>query len=306
MQEFATTVIVGAGAMGCLFAARITLAGRDVVLVDVDRQRIEAINERGLLFTDDAGTKTIPVRACVAQELGGPVGLVIMFTKGQHTPAATQSVAHLAASRPLALSLQNGVGNAEILAEIFGPERTLFGTAHIPADLVPPNCIQTAGFSHLHLGGFTQEAHGHAKSVAALLRGAGFEAEVVADVARAVWEKLAFNAALNASAMICEKTNGGLNNTAGLRIAHAVVDEAVAVAKAKGINLDSQGIRASIASALDEHSEHKASMLQDREAGRATEIAMINGAIVREGATLGVVTPVCSTLSDLVRIIEQR
>jgi 2-dehydropantoate 2-reductase len=83
-----------------------------------------------------------------------------------------------------------------------------------------------------------------------------------------------------------------------------VVDETVAVAAAKGIRIDRDKIVATVDSALREHAHHKASMLQDREHGRQTEIEMINGAIAREGASLGVPTPVCDTLADLVRIIE--
>jgi 2-dehydropantoate 2-reductase len=115
---------------------------------------------------------------------------------------------------------------------------------------------------------------------------------------------VAFNAALNAMAMICEVANAGMDNAPGRRIAASVVGETVSVAAAKGIAIDRDHILATIDAALREHAHHKASMLQDREHGRATEIETINGAIAREGAALGVATPVCDTLSDLVRVIE--
>jgi len=296
--------IVGAGAMGCLFAARLAGQGAHVTLVDVDRARLTAIAEQGIMLTDDDGTRTLAVEAATAADLTGPVDLLILFTKGLHSAAAVRSVAHLAAARPIALTLQNGIGNAELLAEAFGADQVLMGTAHIPADLTGPAAVLTHGFGHLDLGGFTPVAHERAPAVAALLERAGFGAHVARDVNAAVWEKVAFNAALNALGMICEVPNAGVDNEPGRRIALRVVDETVAVAAAAGIVIDRPRIADTVDKALREHAHHKASMLQDREHGRRTEIETINGAIAREGARLGVPTPVCDTLADLVRVIE--
>jgi len=306
-MQFSSTpgvAIVGAGAMGCLFAARLAEQGARVTLVDVDRERLSIIGRDGITLVDDKGTRTLAVGASLAADVAGPVDLLLLFTKGMHSAAAIRSVAHLASSRPIALTLQNGIGNAELLVEGFGAERVLLGTAHVPADLTGPASVETHGFGSLDLGGFTAEAHAHAPAVAALLEQAGFNAHVADDVNAAVWEKVAFNAALNAVAMICEVPNAGMDNDPGRRLAAKVVDETADVAAAKGLGLDRERIVATIDAALREHAHHKASMLQDRELGRPTEIETINGAIAREGARLGVPTPVCDTLSDLVRIIE--
>lgn len=296
--------IVGAGAMGCLFAARLAEQGARVTLIDVDRDRLAAIARDGVSLTDDNGARTLQVDAALAADVA-PVELLLLFTKGIHSGAAIRSVAHLAASKPIALTLQNGIGNADLLAESFGGEQVLMGTAHVPADLTGPSSVLTHGFGHLDVGGFTAAAHAFASSVAALLQGAGFNTHVADDINAAVWEKVAFNAALNATGMICEVPNAGLDNEPGRRLAEKVVDETVAVAAAQGISIDRAKIVATVDAALREHAHHKASMLQDREHGRQTEIETINGAIAREGARLGVPTPVCDTLTDLVRIIEQ-
>jgi len=255
-------------------------------------------------LTDDNGSRTVAVRAAVAAEVTAPVDLVLLFTKGTHSASAIRSVAHLAASKPIALTLQNGIGNAELLVESFGAEQVLLGTAHIPADLTGPAAVLTHGFGHLELGGFTTVAHGFAPTVAALLQSASFNTHVADDISAAVWTKVAFNAALNAVGMICQVPNAGVDNEHGRRIATTVVDETVRVAAARGIRIDRERIVATIDAALREHAHHKASMLQDRERGRSTEIDMINGAIAREGARLGVPTPVCDTLTHLVKIVE--
>lgn len=298
-------VIVGAGAMGCLFAARLAEAGAQVTLVDVDRERLAAIASGGINLTDDNGERTVPVGAAMAADVTGPVDLVLLFTKGMHSRAAAASVAHIAGPDTIALTLQNGIGNADVLAEVFGADRVLMGTAHIPADFTGKAGVVTHGFGHLDFGGFTPATQEHAVPVAAWLERAGFKVKIAQDANHAVWEKVAFNAALNATAMICATPNAGMNNEPGLRIAADVVTETIAVASAKGIHLDHDQIMATIGNALQEHAHHKASMLQDREHGRMTEIDTINGAIAREGSALGVPTPVCETLTNLVKVIER-
>lgn len=304
MTAIPRVAVIGAGAMGCLFAARLAEAGAVVTVIDVDGVRLDAIAREGIALTDDDGRRTIRVEARRAADFDGPVDLVILFTKGTHSAAAAASVAHLRRFDPVALTLQNGIGNAELLAQAFGANRVLMGTALIPADLTGPGAVETHGFASLSIGAYG-EADGDAVSrVADLLTRAGFTVHRHARIAVAVWEKVAFNAALNAVGMICEVPNAGMDNEAGRRIATAVVGEAVAVATARGLAIDRAGIIAQVDAALRDHRGHKASMLQDREQGRRSEIEVINGAITAEGRRLGVPTPVCDTLVDLVRIIE--
>src|SRR5690606_15704835 len=101
-------LVIGAGAMGCLFAARIAESGADVLLVDVDRARLDAIGRDGIHLTDDNGARTIPLRAGLAAEAQPPIELALLFTKGMHSRAAIRSLAHLAESGTYVLTLQNG------------------------------------------------------------------------------------------------------------------------------------------------------------------------------------------------------
>lgn len=297
-------VIVGAGAMGCLFAARLAEAGVVVTLVDVDANRLAVLNSEGIMVSDDDGERIVPVRAAVAGDVNGPTDLVMLFTKGMHSAAAIRSVAHLVDGRAYALTLQNGIGNAEAIAEVFSPDRVLMGITDLPADLEGARTVQSHGQGYVRLGGFTANAQQAAQAVVALLNRGRLNAEADSDIQVAVWEKVAFNAALNAMATVTGLTVGGMDEAPGRRIAASVANEVVETAAAKGIRLDRTRIDARIAFALANHRNHKASMLQDRLAGRPTEIESINGAIVRAADLHGVGTPVTSTLADLVRLLE--
>ena len=304
MKVVRKVAVIGAGAMGCLFAARLAEAGAGVVVIDVDRARLAAIARDGIVLTDDHGRRTVRVDASVAADFDEPVELVILFTKGMHSGAAIASVDHLRRFKPIALTLQNGIGNADLLAAAFGGDRVIMGTALVPADLTGPNAVETHGVADIQIGPFGAAADGDVSGVAVLLRRAGFTVHRHPRIAAAIWEKVAFNAALNSIGMICEVRNAGIDNEAGRRIVGTVVDETAAVAAARGLDIDREGVLAQVEVALRDHRAHKASMLQDREQGRRSEIESINGAIAAAGERSGVPTPVCDTLVDLVRVIE--
>ena len=295
--------IVGAGAMGSLFAAGLTGAGCEVTLIDVDRTRIELLNRQGLIYEHAGGDSRIAVRAMLAAECRGPVDLVLMLTKGMHTRKAALSVAHLAGPSCWALTLQNGIGNAEALADVFGADHVLLGATDYPADLKAPNRIATHGSGTVWIGAYAG-APWPAVQEATDLFGMAFAAVAEPQIKVKVWEKLAFNAALNALAAITRLTVGALDEPAGRRIAFAAVDEVVATAAASGLPLDRARIADKIENALRHHRDHKASMLQDLLAGRPTEIETINGAVVAVAQREGLGAPVNAVLADLVRLLE--
>lgn len=297
-------VIVGAGAMGCLFAARLSQGGCAVSLVDVDSYRIYLLNREGICVHDDSGSHVVLAHAALAADVTVPVDLVMLFTKGMHSAQAVQSVAHLAGPQTLALTLQNGIGNAEIMANVFAPERIVRGVTDFPADLESPNTVASHGDGHVVLGGFCSAAHAYANTIAGWFNLAGLNASVDPGVQIKIWEKAAFNAALNALSTITQLPVGGLDAPPGHRIARAVVKEVIATAASKNIILDEERITGRVTWALANHRMHKPSMLQDRLAGRRTEIESINGAIIAVADASGIPVPVTRTLADIIRLSE--
>lgn len=299
-------VIVGAGAMGCFLAARLAGGGLDVTVVDVDKARLDVIAREGITLHDDHGAATANVRASLAAEVSGPVDLVLLMTKGMFSAAAIRSVAHLAQHNPLVLTLQNGLGNVEAIAEVFHADHVLWGVTDFPADLEGPAQVSSHGDGHIWLGGVNERAHAHAEAVAEALNKGALNTAIDPEVRVSVWEKVAFNAALNPLSTITGLPVGGLDCPEGRRIATAVAQETIATATALGVPIDPARVLAKIDFALANHKAHKPSMLQDRLAGRRTEIESINGAIVSMAEQAGIATPTTRMLADLVRMGEPR
>lgn len=203
----------------------------------------------------------------------------------------------------MGLTLQNGLGNAEVLQEHFGQDRTLMGMTDFPADMPEPGMITSASHGKVMLGGLSEGAD--ARRVADMLDRAGLNASVSSDVRVPIWEKVAFNAALNTISAVTGMTVGQIGDSPHARgLVSAILDETVAVAASQGIPLCRDRVENAIADSYIHHAHHKTSMLMDRQAHRRTEVDTIGGAIVSHGAESGVTAPVLKTLCDLVRTLE--
>ena len=294
--------IVGAGAMGQLFGARLQLAGNSVVFIDAAASTIEALNRDGITLTTDGVTEHAQVRAGTAQDFSEPLELVVVFTKGFHTSAALESVRHLIDDHSIGLTLQNGLGNADILADYFGAQGTWTGITDFPADLERPGVIGTSSGGKVRLGPFTGSPGPESDSLVATLNEARLNAASDPGIHETIWEKIAFNAALNTLSAVTGQTVGEIGASEDARrIVDHVLNETVAVAESQGIRLSRPRVEAALDNAYRHHSDHKTSMLQDRQAGRRTENDYIGGAVVRLGQEADVPTPVLWTLTSLVR-----
>lgn len=297
--------VVGAGAMGSLFGGRLAEAGHDVTLVAVNDRQIEAVNSAGLRLETDEEDRRVAVPARRAEAARGPFDLIIVFTKGTHTRAAVQSMAHAVGPGTWALTLQNGLGNAEAIAAVVPAARVAVGITNIPADRVAPDHVRSHGEGYVKIGTMSGAPDAAIERIRRALDEAGLPCSADASIRTAIWEKVAFNAAMNSLTAMTRLRVGALgDHPEGRALASAIVDETLAVAQAKGIAIDRDRVHATMAHAFREHRGHAPSMLQDVLAGRATEIEAINGAIVAAAAEARVAVPVTHTLLRLVRLME--
>lgn len=298
--------ILGAGAMGSLFGGLLAEAGHDVELLDVNPTQIAAVREHGLLIRNDAGERRLAVPIMRPEEARAQPDWLIVFTKAMHTQGALAAARHLIGPHTRLLSLQNGLGNAERLAAFADGSRIAIGMTTVPADLAAPGEVHSHGESRTRVVMADGSEDAALDALAAALTGAGLPCAVDPDASVAIWEKVAFNVALNSLCAVTRRTVGALGGDAGGRqLAHAVASEVLAVAQAEGLAVSLERAHATIDHALDHHGGHKPSMLQDLLAKRPTEIETLNGAVVRAAGHRGIEVPRTETLHALVKMAEQ-
>jgi len=298
--------VLGAGAMGSLFGGLLAESGHEVELLDVNAAQIAAVRERGLLIRNDAGERRLAIPIMRPDEATTSPQWLIVFTKAMHTQAALESVRHLIGPGTRLLSLQNGLGNAEKLAAFADVSRIAIGMTTVPADLFAAGEVSSHGESKTRMVMADSGNDGALEVLAAALGAAGLPCEIDPNAIVAIWEKVAFNSALNSLCAVTQRTVGALGGDAGGRqLAHAVADEVLAVAQAEGLAVSPERAHATIDHALDHHGGHKPSMLQDLLAKRPTEIETLNGAVVRAAGQHGIEVPRTATLYALVKMAEQ-
>lgn len=300
--------IVGAGAMGSLFGGLLAESGNEVTLIDVNDAHIGAVRTQGLRLATDGGERQVTtLKALRPEDAVGFPDLLLVFTKTLHTSAALSGVAHLIGPDVHVLSLQNGLGNVEKIAGFVPPERVLIGVTTWPADMVGPGHVQSHGKGVVRLMAADGIERPFVSQVAEVLTKAGLDCTSDRTVWAAIWEKVAFNAALNSICAVSGCTVDELGKVPdGSRLANDVVTEVLSVAMRMGIDVDPAKCWGNVASAIVQHKGHKPSMLQDVLAGRHTEVESINGAVVALAAPLNIKLPVTETLLALVRLAQAR
>jgi 2-dehydropantoate 2-reductase len=299
--------IIGSGAMGSLFGGMLSRAGHDVLLYDVFREHVEAVRRDGLVIEEAGSSEAVVCRPAASSDPADTRGsdVLVVFVKSTATEEVARQFAPLAGPQAIAVTLQNGLGNEELLRRHFGAERTAAGVTSQGATFLGPGRIRHAGKGPTHLG---MAAGGHRKLVAlaTALAQAGFETHVEDDVAGLVWSKLVVNVGINALTALVNRQNGRLLDLEETRSLMAdLVAEAVAVATARGITLTYADPLQTVYDVAKKTGANRSSMLQDFDRGRETEIDFINGAIVREAGALGIPVPVNAAITRLVKALDR-
>lgn len=297
-------LIVGPGAMGCLFAARLQRAGNNVVLMDYRQKRADYINRHGIIVEGVSGEYRVQVPA-VTDKIPGTPDVVLFCVKANQTRIAAEGLAPFLGNNAMVLTLQNGLGNLVILEEIFGKKRALGGVTSEGATLLGLGHIRHAGQGETIIGPEGPQ-DGSVTKFVSIFNAAGFATRSVEDVNELIWGKLIINVGINALTAITRLKNGRLPEIEGARkIMEEAVREAVAVAHFKGIDLPYPDPLERVLDVCRATADNLASMLQDVLSRRITEVEFINGAIVREGTALSIPTPFNQALLCLVQAIQE-
>ncbi len=298
---------VGAGSLGCALGGTLAAAGMDVRMVDAWGEHVDVLNRRGLLLREGGQERLVSVAAATDGTGLGIADVVIVLVKSFYTEAAALAARPLVGPNTVLLSLQNGLGHEEILADVFGPERVLAGKTYAGGGLLGPGHV-LAGVAgkETFIGELDGTLSPRVLRIAEAFSSAGLATQASTRIKGVMWDKLLINVATGALTGITGLPYGPLHRVPEIEAcALEAVAEAIAVATASGIVLTSEDPRAAWTKASAGLPEgFKPSLLQSIEKKQRTEIDFINGAVVRCGERCGVGTPVNRALVACVKGIE--
>jgi len=301
------TVIVGAGAMGILMAAKLCRAGRSVWLFEINAERVTQIREQGITLEDSAGRwRTDAVRVTSNPAEIGSADAVFFLVKAFDTAAAVERILPVVTDHTSVLTLQNGLGNIEAIQHCISPDQILAGTTAHGALRLADGHVRHTGVGDTVVGAVDVNSKIHLEKVVDLFRGTDVALTVTKDVDSLLWGKLLINISINPLTAITGINNGKLPEIPHLvTVVQQVLDEGTRVAGAAGVEIPFATPLDKVLQVCRNTAANRSSMLQDVLAGGKTEIDYLNGAVVRAGQQYGVSVPVNRVLVQLVRSVEQ-
>lgn len=298
-------VIVGPGAMGCLFAAFLSKSGEELWLLDKDKERAARVSQQGIIIEGISGNWQVPVRTTADVKEIEKADLIIVCVKSYDTKAAIMQARPLVTDNTQVLTLQNGIGNIEIISEVVGMDKVIGGATNQGATLVDTAHIRHAGRGETVIGRMDGKIPVEMRSIREIFNKVGLETRISRDIKSLLWSKLIINVGINALTAITRLNNGRLIEFEGThRILREAVLEATRIAKRKRIKLIYDDPLAKVEAVCEATAANVSSMLQDVLRRKRTEIDFINGVIVRHAQELGIPASVNSILVDLVKTIE--
>lgn len=307
--------VIGAGALGAFYGARLARAGADVCFLF--RGDYEAVRERGLMVHSIDGD--FHLRPQIARDAGelGPCDLLLIGLKAFHNAALPALLAPTVTPRTLVLTLQNGLGNEEAIARTLtrlehpaagegeispaAAARTIGGVAFLGSNRIAPGVIQHTAYGWLRLARFNGPADETLRSIAELFRGAGVEAEVFDSLRFIRWSKLVWNVPYNGLGVAAAADTRVIMDDPELRaITRGLMEEVVAIAAAEGAQIE-PGFIDHMLEITDKLGPYRTSMQVDYESGRPLELEALLGEPLRCARRAGIAAPRMETLYALVR-----
>jgi 2-dehydropantoate 2-reductase len=295
-------LVVGTGALACLFAARLAGAGERVTMLGSWSLGLSALRQRGLMMLDlndivhEYWVEVVDYGACK-----GRFSKALVLVKSWQTARVATQLEACLDNSGITLTLQNGLGNVETLQAVLGQERVALGVTTTSARMLEPGYVLHTGEGKVSLG-----AHPNLADFGELLQNAGFVVETIADPRSLLWGKLVINAAINPLTALLRVTNGELLERPAARgLMQEAATEAALVATAKGITLPYDDPVEAVEAVAKNTSPNTSSMLQDVLRGTPTEIDAINGAIIQESEKAGIPAPVNRMLWRLVSGLDR-
>ncbi len=293
--------VIGAGNMGCLYGSNLARIGEQVVMIDVWAEHIHQMQTHGLRMDGLHGEFSVEVEASADPNAISKTDVALITVNTTATRAAAHAAKVVLKDSGYALTLQNGMGNIDILTEMLGTERVMGGLSFHSADLNAPGKVTHTNQGPTYLGELDQTRSPRLMKLYELLEQAGMNPVLEDDIMVTIWSKFVHNCGINAICAITGLRPGHIRQVPELdEFQTAIIAEALALVDAKGISLPDpdpmQTIKAYCAKKF-----HRVSMLQHLERGRQTEIDALNGYVVTESRKFGLDAPYNDALTKLMK-----
>jgi 2-dehydropantoate 2-reductase len=295
--------IIGCGALGSLFAAALS-SRSDLLMLGHWPEQLARLRSYGLtMIHPDGGLSNHMFTVTDDPSKIATVDLALVLVKTYQTDRAALEIKQLLARDGLAVTLQNGLGNVDVLARVLGPRRVTQGITAVGATMQEPGVIRFAGHGPTHLAQ-TVEKHTAVDELAGLMNTSGFETYLTGDLESLAWGKLAINSGINPLTALLRVPNGYLaRNSQARKLMFAAAEETAAIAQALHINLPYPDVSQRILEVAKATADNQSSMLQDVLRGSQTEIDAICGAVVGHGHSIGMSTPINAEFLRLIQAL---
>ena len=299
------TYIAGSGAMGCRMGYNLFKAGNEVIFLDSWDEHIKAVQENGLKITGDT-EDVAKVTMMRPEEATKEADLIIVLVKAMYLPSMLEKLKGIIGENTKVLCLLNGLGHEDVISKFVPEKNVLLGVTIWLATLKGPGHAHLEGDGTIFFKSLDPSGREKAQEVAKMLDDAGLKCTYDDDVMPLIWRKAAVNATMNGTCALLDCIIRDLfASEGGLKIVDAIIDEAVAVAKADGVHIEREVMAGYVKESSEVAAHHYPSLHQDLvQKNRKTEIDFINGAIVRKGQKHGIPTPVNEAIVNLVHAKE--
>ena len=297
-------LVMGAGAVGSYFGARMRASGEGVVLC-ARGEHLRAIRDHGLDIKSIRGDLRIDITATDTPRDFAPYDLILFCVKAYDTDAAAKAISGCLNPGGAILTLQNGVENEAKLAAIFGGEAVMGGNARVGVEIVAPGKIVHLSSGHIDFGELDGREKARTTKIADAFQRAGILGQVSADIMTARWDKLVWNGAFNTVTTLTRRRVGEiLDDPEAAKLLRTMMQEIMNVARAEGANIPDDRIDAYFAHSQKNLRELKTSTQQDLEHGKRLEYEALSGAVVRAARRHGISVPTVETIYALMRLLD--
>lgn len=300
------TYIAGSGAMGCRFGYQLHKKGNEVILLDMWEDHIKAIKENGLNIKGDK-EDNIKIEIMKPSEATRKADLIILFTKAMQLPTMLESIKPIIEDDTKVLCLLNGLGHEDVMKQYLPEKNILLGVTVWTAGLKNPGEVLLTGTGSVNLQSIDKAGEDEARKIVEILNDAELNVTYDEDVLPSIWRKACVNGTMNSTCALQDATIGEFfASEEAKRVVDTIISEFVAVGEASGVKLNEKEISDYVYKTSVAAAEHYPSMHQDLvQNHRLTEIDYINGAVARKGKELGIETPYCQMITDLIHSKEQ-